>query len=492
MRRKNELVRPVLTPAEMAEADRAAIAAGTPESVLVERAGRAVVRHAVRMLGGTYGRRVVVVCGKGNNGADGLVAARVLRGHGIGVDVFELASGFDHAALRRALARADLAIDAMYGTGFRGSLTGDARAVAEMFGGSGVRTLAVDIPSGVDGATGAVADIAVHATETVCLQALKPGLLFEPGRSWAGAVAVADIGIDVGLAASWVAQVQDLRLPERSGAVHKWSSALMVVGGSSGMIGAPMMAALAAARCGAGMVVAGVPADAVGALTTAVEIVRRALPATPDGALAEDAARVVLKEIDRYHALAIGPGLGREMPTQAAVRRLVAEASVPIVVDADALNALATDTAPLRVRHAANFPRAVLTPHEGEYERLAGRPVGADRIEAARALARATESVVLLKGPGTVVAAPSGLTAVNPTDSAALASAGTGDVLTGIIGGLLAAGVQPFEAACTGAYVHGRAASAAGTGPGLVASDLITALPPTLGALRSGTDPWED
>jgi NAD(P)H-hydrate epimerase len=364
--------------------------------------------------------------------------------------------------------------------------------VPEVFARAGITVLAVDIPSGVDGATGATAGGAVHAAETVCFQALKPGLLFEPGRTLAGRVHVVDIGIDIGDASIRVPEVSDLSLPQRSPTMHKWSAALLVVGGSTGMIGAPLMVAHAGARCGAGMVVCGVPGQEAAARVSGSEIVARALPAAADGSLDEDAGRVALKEIGRYTALAIGPGLGRELGAQNAARRLMAEAAIPIVVDADGLNALAADPAPLRVRRAAHLPRAVLTPHAGEYERLAGRPVGTDRIEAARALARDTDTVVLLKGPGTVIAAPDGTAIVNATDSAALASAGTGDVLTGIIGGLLANGVEPFTAAYSGAYVHGRAALAAGTAPDLVATDLITALPPTLGALRSGTDPWED
>src|SRR4051794_29918470 len=187
-------MQPVLTPAEMAEADRRAIAAGTPEAVLVERAGRAVARHAHGMLGGAYGRRVAVVTGKGNNGADGRVAARRLRALGIGVDELDLERGFTDGERARACGRADLVIDAMYGTGFRGALDGSAAAAADWSQSGGVPVLAVDIPSGVNGTTGAVAGAAVHATETICFAAYKPGLLFEPGRGLAGRVTIADIG----------------------------------------------------------------------------------------------------------------------------------------------------------------------------------------------------------------------------------------------------------------------------------------------------------
>jgi hydroxyethylthiazole kinase-like uncharacterized protein yjeF len=206
----------------------------------------------------------------------------------------------------------------------------------------------------------------------------------------------------------------------------------------------------------------------------------------------EDAARVALKDMSRFTALAIGPGLGRDGRAHAAARRLVADAAVAVVVDADGLNALASDPAPLRVRHTAGVPTAVLTPHAGEYERLAGHPVGRDRLVAARELARDLHAIVLLKGPGTVIAAPDGRAYVNPTGGPELATAGTGDVLTGVIGGLLANGASPIEAAITGAYVHGRAARAAGTAPDLVATDLVDALHPTLDAFRRGTDPWEE
>jgi NAD(P)H-hydrate epimerase len=484
-------MQPVCTPAEMGEADRRAIAAGTPEPVLVARAGRAVARHALRMLGGSYGRRVVVVAGKGNNGADGRVAADLLRARGIGVDRFDLADA-SAADVRRALARADLAIDAMFGTGFRGELDASAAAIAALM--RECATLAVDIPSGVDGTTGEVRGATVTADETVCFAAWKTGLLFEPGRSRAGRVRVTDIGIPVSGVRAAVLGPGDLALPHRPADAHKWSAGLLVVGGSTGMVGAPLMASHAAARCGAGMVVCALPGldAAARASASATEIVTRALPAAPDGTLAAAAADEVMKDVDRFHAVAIGPGLGRDRGTQDAVRRVVAECRAPIVIDADALNALATDPAALAARAAAGHPPAVLTPHAGEYARLAGAPVGSDRIGAARDLAARTRAIVLLKGPGTVIAAPEGRVVINRTDTPALATAGTGDVLTGIIGGFLANGAAPFDAAATGAYVHGRAGWAAGTGDALVAVDLLGALPPTLDALRSGTDPWED
>jgi len=258
------------------------------------------------------------------------------------------------------------------------------------------------------------------------------------------------------------------------------------------MAGAPLLAAHAAARCGAGMVVCGVPGADAAARASGSEVVTRALPATPEGALDAGAAAAVLAGIERFRAVAIGPGLGRDAQTQTAVRRLVSECALPIVVDADGLNAIAGEPDVLRGRGAARLPTAILTPHAGEYARLACHPVGADRVVAACELAARLDAIVLLKGPGTVVAAPDGRAVVNRTDSPALATAGTGDVLTGIIVGLLAAGAEPFDAAATGAYVHGRAATVAGTGDDLVATDLIGALHHTLDGLRSGRDPWEE
>ncbi len=483
-------MKPVVTPVEMGEADRRAIAAGTPEAVLVERAGSAVARAALRMLRGTYGRRVVVVHGKGNNGADGVVAARALRRRGVGVDDFALADGIDGDALARAVARADLVIDAMFGTGFRGTLEGDAARVADAV--RHTSTLAVDIPSGVDGTTGETRGAAIRADATVCFAALKPGLLFEPGRSLAGTVEVADIGIAVGTPRLHVYEPRDLALPTRTPTAHKWSAAALVVGGSTGMVGAPLMASHAAARAGAQMVVCALPGAEAAARASGSEIVTRALPAAPGGGLDADAAAEIVKDLDRFDAVAIGPGLGRDERTQAAVRALVAECPVPLVVDADALYALALDHAALEQRRAAQLPPAILTPHAGEYARLAGEPVGADRVASARALAANTGAIVLLKGPGTVIATPAGDAVVNRTDSAVLATAGTGDVLTGIITGLVANGAEPFAAACTGAYVHGYAAIAAGTGDDLVASDVIAALHPTLEDLRSHSRPGED
>ncbi|HVJ98085.1 MAG TPA: NAD(P)H-hydrate dehydratase, partial [Acidimicrobiia bacterium] len=362
----------------------------------------------------------------------------------------------------------------MYGTGFRGELEGDARVVADAF--RSLPTLAVDIPSGVDGLTGEARGASVRADETVCFAAFKPGLLFFPGRELAGRIDVVDIGIKTGAPATHVLEPEDLWLPSRAGDTHKWEYALLVIGGSTGMIGAPLMASHAAARCGAGMVVCALPDAEAAQRASGTEVVTRALAVT----------EIEAKDLERFDAVAIGPGIGRDPATQEAVRRVVAECPIPVVVDADGLNALAPDPSVL----AAREDPAILTPHAGEYARLAGKPLGHDRIAAARELADRLHAIVVLKGPGTVIAEPGGRVIVNRSDSPALATAGTGDVLTGIIAGLVANHCAPFLflAAATGAELHGRAAATAGTGDSLVATDLLGALAPTLAALRARRD----
>ena len=477
-------MKPVLTPTEMGDADRRGVANGTPIVTLMERAGHAVAWEVRHVLGGTYARRAAVVCGKGNNGGDGLVAARVLRSWGLRVDVFELADGIDARAFRRVADRADVVVDAMFGTGFRGALEGDAALVAEITELHSAAVVAVDIPSGVDGLTGAVAGPGVRATHTVALAAYKQGLLFEPGRSRAGRVAVADIGVEITDARGGLTEEIDVRawLPRRAADAHKWSvGGVMVVGGTTGMTGAPLLVSHAAMRAGAGIVWCCVPGEGAAAAASGTEVIARPLPATPEGALDAPAAARVVRDLERFGALVVGPGLGRDDRTRAAVCELVAEAPVALVLDADGLNALEGDLAPLRVRGAALRHPAVLTPHDGEYARLCGAQPGPDRVAAARELADAARAVVLLKGPTTVVAEPGprGRVALNPTGGPWLASAGTGDGLAGIVGAFLARGVGAFEAAAAAAWVHGRAADVAGH-TGLVAGDLIAAIPTIL------------
>ena len=436
---------PIVTPAEMKAID---AAAPEPVEVLVSRAGAAVARAAVDLLDGTYGRRIVVIAGPGNNGADGRDAARRLARRGARCTVL------DAKDCPPSLPRCDLVIDAAYGTGFRG--TWDPPDVGD------VPVLAVDIPSGADGLTGLADGHVLWADRTVTFAAMKPGLLFADGAEHAGTVEVVDIGLDTSSATAWLVTADDVRdwLPERAADAHKYHSAAWVIAGSPGMTGAARLAATAAQRAGAGYVRLSTPgADAVDA---PVEVVRTALfsPWTLDG-------------IDRFRAMAVGPGLGRGSDDD--VRALARTCPVPLVVDGDGLTALGRDLDGL----AADV---VLTPHDGEYERLMGEPPGDDRIAAARALAARAGVVAVLKGEAMVVAAPDGEVLVAASGDSRLATAGSGDVLTGITVALLAQGLDPWRAAGAGAWLLG-AASELGWRRGLVAGDVAALLPAVFEAL---------
>ncbi len=447
---------PVVTPEEMGAID---AAAPEPVEVLIGRAGSAVCRAAVRMLGGTYGRRVVVVAGKGNNGNDGRDAARRLRRRAVRVEVV------DATDAPAALPPADLVVDAAYGTGFRGEWTAPA---------TDAPVLAVDIPSGVDGLTGAVGGAPLSAVRTVTFAALKPGLLLAPGAPLAGEIEVVDIGLDVASTSTHLVEAADVVgfLPHREVTGHKWQAAVRVVAGSPGMTGAAHLAAAAAFRSGAGYVTLSSPGvDVDPAAPT--EVVGRSLPD-------RGWAAAVLADADRYGALAVGPGLGTSDASVAEVRALVAAWPGPVVVDGDGLTALGDTAAAVTAGRAVP---AVLTPHEGEFARLTGTAAGPDRITAVRALAASTGAVVLLKGPATVVADPDGAVLVSTTGDARLATAGTGDVLTGVVAAFLAGGASPLQAAAGAAFLHGRA-GAVGWRHGLVASDLLDRLPIAIDLLQ--------
>lgn len=447
---------PIVTPDEMAAIDAAAT---EPVAVLIERAGAAVARHAIALMGGVYGRTVVVVEGPGNNGNDGRVAARRLRARG--ARVIEV----DAAAPPTRLPAADLVIDAAYGTGLKRPYDAPARTGTPM-------VLAVDIPSGTDGLTGGQRGTPMPADLTVTFAALKPGLLFQPARAICGEIVVADIGLDVSRARAHLVEASDVAraLPPRDPQTHKWKRATWVVGGSPGMTGAPQLAALGAARAGAGYVRLSIPGDDRTSVLRPIEAVQ--VPIDHDLAIDPE-------EVARVQSLVLGPGLGRSAVLTRAVCRGVATIDTALVVDGDALVALGEQAG--EVVGARTAP-TVLTPHDGEYRALMGQAPGSDRIEAARALARRTGAVALLKGPTTVVADADGAALVVLGADARLATAGTGDVLSGIIGALLAQGVDPLAAAGVGAYLHGAAAMACAS-HGLIASDVAQALPAVVSRL---------
>jgi hydroxyethylthiazole kinase-like uncharacterized protein yjeF len=441
---------PVVQVAEMRAID---AASEVPTEELIRRAGAQVGRQALRLLGGTYGRRVVVVAGKGHNGDDGRVAAAWLAARGAKVAVLDAARAPEH------LPACDLVVDAAYGTGFSGEYRAPLPAP-----GTSPPVVAVDIPSGLAGDTGQAGEGAVRANLTVTFAALKPGLLLGQGPERAGRVSVADIGLDASGARAHLVEDVDVAqgLPPRPREAHKWSSAVYVAAGSPGMHGSARLCAAGAMRAGAGMVRLGVPGAAPSELPP-TEAVGSPLPL-------EGWDVPVLEALARCRALVVGPGLGRSEAARSALERLVAAAPVPTVVDADGLALLgrAAD-----VRRLSSLRRAplVLTPHDGEFARLAGGPPGEDRLGAARRLAAEAGAVVLLKGPTTLVAEPGGRALFVTSGSARLATAGTGDVLAGMVGAFLAQGLDAEWAAGLAAHVHGAAARL-GFRRGLVASDL--------------------
>ena len=452
---------PIVTPDEMRAVDAAAT---EPVEVLIGRAGAAVARVAVRMLGGTYGRTVDVIAGPGNNGADGRVAAQLLVAKGIRVRVH------DAGSVPAELSDTDLVIDAAYGTGFRGSWAG-----CDV---GGAPVLAVDIPSGVDGLTGAATSGVIAAHRTVTFAALKPGLLFAPGRELSGEVEVADVGLDVGEVAAHLLERSDVVgwLPLRAATAHKWNAAVRVIAGSRTMTGAAALASAAAMRAGAGMVAVSVPGlDDVPSLP--VEVVQRPLPAV---GWADEA----LRSFDRFHAVVLGPGLGRHDDTANSARFTAVNTPLPLVVDGDGLFALAWNAQGAAALLRDRVAPTVLTPHDGEFQLLTGAAPERDRIVSARRLAFDTRSVVLLKGPTTVVASPEGRVLVVANGDERLATAGSGDVLAGIIGALLARRMAPFEAAAVAARVHGEAGRQC-LPVGTIASDLPMAVAAVLSDLQA-------
>ena len=483
----------LLTTDEMAQADALAIDAGTSGIVLMERAGRAVAEVAGQMV--PDGGNITVLCGPGNNGGDGFVAARVLVGRGYRVSVVllgELKALRGDARLAADMWQGDIAspedfdptsadclIDALFGAGLARSLDGKAAALVEAVNGSGKPVLAVDVPSGLDGNTGQIRGSAVKAQKTVTFFRLKPGHLLYPGRRLCGALHLADIGIPAAVLETIKPRLAQnkpelwrdiLRAPDEEG--HKFNRGpLVVLSGGIESTGAARLAAHAAARAGAGLVTVASPSDALVVNAAALtDIMVRG----SDGA---SGLRRLLED-KRRNAIVLGPGNGvGEALKECVVLALASERS--LVLDADALTSFASESAGLKVyvkpEHASKL---VITPHDGEFSRLfADQPeilFHPDRLSRALVAARFLGGVVVLKGPDCVIASPDGRAAINQNGTPWLATAGSGDVLAGTIGGLLAQGALAFEAACAGVWLHAEAGKA--VGPGLLAHDLPQAL----------------
>ncbi|WP_262028940.1 NAD(P)H-hydrate dehydratase [Microvirga sp. Mcv34] len=484
----------VLTPSEMRQADLAAMATGIPGIELMRRAGRAVAASAEKLA--APGSRVAVVAGPGQNGGDGFVAATILAGQGYRVSLGLLGSP-DRLTGDAALAardwageimpveelpfhEADLIIDALFGTGLSRDLDGAARHAVDRMNGSGRPILAVDLPSGIDGGTGAVRGIAVKALRTVTFAARKPCHLLMPGRAHSGPVEVADIGIGREILAAkggslfangpalWLAS-----LPRPGLASHKYERGhTLVASGGATRTGAARLAARAALRIGSGLVTVASPPEALGVNAAHLTAIMLKGCDGPEG------LHTILQDA-RFNSLVLGPALGVHAGTRAMVAVAV-QARRSLVLDADALTSFEGLASELHgaFRHAPT----VLTPHDGEFGRLfKGHSDILDpdsKIERARRAAAYSGGVVLLKGPDTVIAAPDGRAAINANGTPYLATAGSGDTLCGLIAGLMAQHVPAFEAACAGAWIHGEAG--AGFGPGLISEDLADLVPGVL------------
>jgi NAD(P)H-hydrate epimerase len=496
----------------MQAADRAAIRGGVASLELMENAAGALVDELLGRLPSS--RRVVVVCGPGNNGGDGLAAARLLAGRGVGVSLFTLsdAAGYrgdpgenvararahglelfalsargGRSKLSQALASADAVVDALFGTGLSRGLSGSASNAVAAINASGLPVVAADLPSGLSADSGALLGPCVRADVTVAFAAPKLCHVFFPARQFCGTVVVRDIGIPRAALARVagklsLVEAEDIRLllPPRRLDAHKADfGRLAVIAGSRGKAGAAVLCARAALRAGAGLVTVFCPESLEAIVVAALPEAMTLGLEEKRGALTAKAGRAILEALEGFDAAVIGPGLGTAAGTVAAIEDVARKAGVPLVGDADFLNAFAGRPGALAGRRAPT----VLTPHPGEAGRLlgvSGQAVQADRARAAAKLARRSRAVVVLKGAGTLTATPDGRLAANPTGTPLLATAGSGDVLAGAIGALVAGGLSARDAAIAGVYLHGAAAEllAADLGDaGLLTADLADALP---------------
>jgi len=480
---------------------------------LMENAGVGTVRFIEHELGPFKGKTVTVVCGKGNNGGDGFVIARELKRRGAMVSVYVAGHrddvggdaranldryGYEHAVelsdgrsigdFVSRMAKSDLVVDAVFGTGFSGVPRGLSGTVIGQMNVCGRPVLAVDVPSGLNATTGEAEGECVRAEWTCTMALPKRGFYVRDGRDNVGAVHVVDIGVPdgavekIGVRENVLMPKEALDLlPGRPREGHKGTfGRVVVVAGSVGYTGAAALASMAAMRAGAGLVYLGVPAslnDVMEAKLT--EVITRPLAETAARSLSPDALPAVRDLLQGASAVAIGPGLSCDEGTQELVRSLVAELGLPCVIDADGLNALT----PELVGSRAGDAPVVLTPHPGEAARMAGHEISkvqADRDGAARDIAARARAAVVLKGAATVVADPDGEVYLNPTGNNGMASGGAGDVLTGIVATLLSQGLAPLAAGALGAYVHGLAGDLSAESLGeraMVAGDVLDHLP---------------
>jgi ADP-dependent NAD(P)H-hydrate dehydratase / NAD(P)H-hydrate epimerase len=483
--------RSVLTPQEMAQADALTIASGISGLWLMDNAGQAVKSVVLRHYPDV--RRAVILCGPGNNGGDGYVVARLLGALGIEAKLYRSAppkAGSDAALAAGAwtgpvlpiaqveFRPGDVVIDALYGAGFRGKLEGEEAQAVELVKVSGAPVVAVDLPSGLSGLTGKADGPVIRADHTVTFLCKKPGHLLYPGRKLCGELHVADIGISLPLSGAVTTALFEVTpalfaaaLPRPATDTHKYRRGHAgVFSGGIKSTGAARLAAVAAGRAGAGAVTVFSPPDAVIAHASYLTSV---MMKTAGNA---EAVSELIKD-ERLTSIVIGPGFGR-FDWLREVTGLILKSAVPrgLVLDADIFSAFAERPTDLFSAIAASNCQVVLTPHQGEFERMFQDIASSDlsKVDMARAAAKRASALIVYKGPDTVIAAPDGRAAINANGGPELATAGSGDVLAGMIAGLLAQGMPAFEAACAGAYLHGQAGARAGLG--LIAEDLVGAI----------------
>lgn len=510
----------------MADIDRRAIQEiGVPGLDLMENAGHAVFERARGMLSTAHEDKVVVVCGKGNNGGDGFVVARHLSAQGVevvvflvgrreevrgdtktnleralsmGISVKEVTGEADLGVVAQEVSRAAMIVDAIFGTGIKGAVRGLAADVIERINASGRAILSVDLPSGVDADTGQVVGPCVQAHVTVTFGLPKMGHAFYPGKAYCGEVEVADIGFPREAivetlhttSLQWVTSEEAASvLPCRRPDAHKGDCGrVVIIAGSVGLTGAATLASMGALRAGAGLVTLAAPESLNDILEVKLtEVMTHPLPEVRKRrCLSLRAVGEIRRTMEKADCLALGPGIGTYRETVELVARIVREATIPMVIDADGLNALARDPTPLRDTAA----EVVLTPHPGELSRLLGKPVSeivSDPIAAVNEAVERLNAVVVLKGAPTVTGTKDGMIYVNPTGNAGMATGGSGDVLTGVVAGLIGQGISVSDAAWSGVFVHGLAgdlAKGAKGEMGMIAGDVLEAIPEALVSVK--------
>jgi len=518
----------VVTPTQMREIDRRCIEdLGIPGRDLMERAGAAVAAEVESIiLPDRSDPLVVLLAGKGNNGGDALVTSRLLARKKINTLTFLLAQApalqgdaalnldrliqsqaplkeliyeSELSGLRESLARANIIVDGIFGTGFKGPAQGIAAEVIKLVNQTvsarpGIRVIAIDIPSGLDGETGKVDGAAIRADRTVTMGLPKTGMVRGDGLNCCGRVIAADIGVPSAVIDEVSADLELVTGAELSGLIpprlqnsHKGSYGhLLILAGSPGMTGAAALSSMAALRAGAGLVTLGIPESLNPILEEkCTEVMTIPLPETSAGTLSPDALPPIFDFCRKIDVVAIGPGLSRNSETGELVKDLIRLCPVPLIIDADGLNLIADDLAVLKAAPS----ELILTPHPGEICRLTGltkEELFADREGTARRFARENNLILVLKGAGTLIASPEGPLRINLNGNPGMATGGTGDILTGLIAGFMAQGMKGSAAACLGVYIHGAAGDQASKKVGqisLIASDLIQEIPSVLNKL---------